>query len=258
MTPATLPAFLSAHACPHLIRVGRDHDGGYAICGDDLKRSDTLIGLGVERDWSFEADFVARNDVPVLAFDASVGRSVFLENVARNLVWPHRPQRFLRDLRTYRAYRRFFTGKRRHIEKFVDLDHGSRYISMDRVFAATDARRLFLKIDIEGSEYRVLDSILAHQDRITGLVVEFHDCDLHLDRIRRFVAALELRVVHVHANNYGPVSPALGIPTLLEITFASCPGGEGASHCAGSPVDMPNDPETPEIVLHTVPGGRGR
>ena len=63
---------------------------------------------------------------------------------------------------------------------------------MEEVFDLTDKSDIFLKIDIEGSEYRILDSILENQNRISGIAIEFHDCDLHLDKIKRFIDKLSI------------------------------------------------------------------
>ena len=45
---------------------------------------------------------------------------------------------------------------------------------------------IFFKIDIEGSEYELLDSILLMQDNIVGLAIEFHDLNKNLDKVRDF------------------------------------------------------------------------
>jgi len=54
---AVLPSFLAYKTADDLTRIGRDHDGGYLISLADLMASDTLIGLGINDDWSFERDF---------------------------------------------------------------------------------------------------------------------------------------------------------------------------------------------------------
>ena len=47
--------------------------------------------------------------------------------------------------------------------------------------------QVFIKMDIEGSEYRVLDEIVDNASVFSGLVIEFHDADLHIDRISNFL-----------------------------------------------------------------------
>lgn len=65
------------------------------------------------------------------------------------------------------------------------------FISMLSVFESAKAQNrsaLFLKIDIEGFEYRILDEIIQYSDILTGVVIEFHDCDLHMHRILKFIS----------------------------------------------------------------------
>ena len=119
---------------------------------------------------------------------------------------------------------------------------------MENVFRDLASRRLFLKIDIEGSEYRCLSAIIENQERIFGLAIEFHDVDLHLDKINTFIEKLDLSLIHVHANNSSPVT-SLGIPLVLELSFSR--------NCISSPretslphkLDEPNDPRKPEISI---------
>jgi hypothetical protein len=80
----------------------------------------------------------------------------------------------------------------------------------------------FFKIDIESAEYRILDELINIKDKISGIVIEFHDVDLHLDRIKNFIKAIELTLVHIHANNMEETNK-FNIPTLLELTFEKNP-----------------------------------
>ena len=62
-----------------------------------------------------------------------------------------------------------------------------------------------MKIDIEGSEYRLLKDIVKNKNVINGLIIEFHELDLHLDKVSNFVKELDFKVTHVHANNFDRV-----------------------------------------------------
>ena len=81
-------------------------------------------------------------------------------------------------------------------------------------------KNFFLKIDIEGSEYRILDQIIKNSKKINGLAIEFHDFDLHQNVIEKFVNELDLKLVHIHVNNYGTINSD-GIPSTIELTFSS-------------------------------------
>ena len=89
---------------------------------------------------------------------------------------------------------------------------------MHEIFSKNSYDNVFLKIDIEGSEYRILDQLIENQKKINGLVIEFHDCDLHFDRINRFIQSFELDLVHIHVNNYSYIN-YLSNPAVIELTF---------------------------------------
>ena len=63
-------------------------------------------------------------------------------------------------------------------------------IDINQILKNTLSNNIFLKIDIEGFEYRILDQILINQDKIQGLVIEFHNCDLFEDKIIKFIKIL--------------------------------------------------------------------
>ncbi len=242
---STLPTFFSYKTAKDLVRVGRKNDGGYLVSKRDIEASDLLIGLGISDDWSFESDFVLRNKVPVLAYDGSIGGSIFLHQLIRNFYCGKRSD-FLKSLKIYLSYKKFFTNDRRHIGKFVGIYYG--YASMSEVLSNVESTNLFLKIDIEGGEYQLLDDLIQNQHRIHGLVIEFHDCNLHLQRIADFIEKFSLSIVHVHANNCAPLFQNSGLPLALEITFSK--NAEQDSVCIQPhPLDMPNNPKKDEIVL---------
>ena len=152
----------------------------------------------------------------------------------------------------------FFRGQRQFFSKYVGLDAEARFsnhIPLDEIFKAEQSNNLFIKLDIEGSEYRCLEHILAIEHRVNGLVIEFHDCDVHLAIIEEFVRRTNLRVVHVHANNYAPIRKSDQLPLVLEVTFSR--GLEGGTQATEKKLpldlphdlDMPNNPREPEIQL---------
>jgi FkbM family methyltransferase len=65
---------------------------------------------------------------------------------------------------------------------FLDL-----FIRLKEIFDRIKHAPFFLKIDIEGSEYRILEEIIELQDFICGIVIEFHNIDLHEDKILSFI-----------------------------------------------------------------------
>jgi hypothetical protein len=130
---------------------------------------------------------------------------------------------------------------------------GDNRISIKGILETLATEKIFLKIDIEGWEYRVIDDLLHAPENVLGFVIEFHDVDLHRDRISRFIERLSsFRPVHLHANNIAGVDPS-GDPIIIEATFArSSLIDLTAETCRDYPIsdlDFPNDPSKPDVLL---------
>lgn len=248
-----LPEFLSFKSSSDLIRIGRDNDGGYLVSSADIAQSDALLGLGVSDDWSFEEHFKKINPVPLLAYDASIGEIVFLKKFFKSLVKFNKPKIAFHWLKVWKSYRSFWSEIGNcHVKKFVGLNSGdSIHCTFNDALSNFESRNIFVKIDIEGSEYRFLESLVENQDRMTGLVIELHDCDIHKKAIKDFVSNFNLRLIHVHANNYAPVNLDKGMPLVLELTFSRYSLDDEEPELPHK-FDMPNRKSAAEIEL-TLP-----
>ena len=120
--------------------------------------------------------------------------------------------------------RLFFFLKNKNVElKELGLGLGPKKISLKKLFEKyVDKKNILLKIDIEGDEYRLLDEIIYVSEKISSLVIEFHDIDLNLEKVEKFISNLKLDLVHIHPNNVGGVNSD-GDPTIIEFTFANSP-----------------------------------
>lgn len=248
---ATLPEFLRPKSGAPLIRLGRDRDGGYLVDRRTVEACDLLISMGINADWSFEEQFLNLRDIQLFGYDASISSRRFAMESWKRAAFLE-PKNALQWLRTLRRYRTFFNGTNRvHRAEFVGFDYSDRYVSLKTLLSRDcgDAKDIFFKIDIEGSEYRLLDDLIACAPRITGLAIEFHDVDLHLERIRDFFEVFPLAVCHVHGNNFAPINPT-GIPQAIEVSFTSAPVGEPLSvGCLPHELDRPSNPRRPDIAL---------
>ncbi len=239
---AKLPEALRPRAVRELIRLGRDNDGGYLVDLASVQSSDFLLSFGIRDDWSFEKQFRQHAACPVVAFDPTVSYEIFLKGFLRSLPYWHRPSLISNRYRPFADYRKFFRGDVRHIRTFVGLDGAPGFASLTTIFkeyVPETADAVFLKVDIEGWEYRILDEIVHCSDRLSGLAIEFHDADLHLGRIVSFVEKFPLSVCHVHANNYDPLSNS-GLPITVEVSFSRHPEVGGISGDLPHRLDMPN------------------
>ncbi|WP_421853361.1 hypothetical protein [Oricola sp.] len=248
VTRASLPNTLRHRTCDCLIRLGSAHDGGYLVAEADLLRTDHLLSFGIGENWEFEQDFCQRNTVPVTAYDASVGPLDHcwraLDLVTRSLSL----RRATKSVRKCWDYRSFFQSHphNRHISRHVGIGH--QYLPMEAVLGETDAGSIFVKMDIEGSEYRCLEALIEDHGRISGAVIEFHDVDLHMALVDDFVRRFGLELVHIHANNFAPLSDS-GLPHVLELTFSRHCEPQDRECVYPHPLDRPNSPAASEIII---------
>lgn len=251
MPNANLPASFSFRQSLDLTRLGRDFDGGYLVQTSDIFESDLLVSLGISDDWSFEKDFYEKTGAPVIAVDGSIDESIFWRSIIKVILRFDKPHLLFQRFKVLLDYKRFFSIPGvSHEKKFVGFtsESGDEFASLSEI-VPPNIDKLFLKIDIEGSEYRILSEILSLQTRISGLVIEFHDVDIHLRAIEEFLFKTSLEVVHIHVNNYCPVRAPDNLPTVVEITFSSDP-----QHSLGNvlphSLDMPNCESRAEYRLH--------
>ena len=74
------------------------------------------------------------------------------------------------------SYLRFFKDDVKHYQNRIYNRIDSPVdITIEKVFSKTNASNILLKMDIEGSEYRVIDDVLNYSDRVSCMAIEFHD-----------------------------------------------------------------------------------
>ena len=80
---------------------------------------------------------------------------------------------------------------------------------------------IFLKIDIESSEYLILDQIINFPKKIIGFTIEFHELNIYRKKVEAFLDKVKknYRLVHIHGNNYTGLDKKF-IPYTVEMTFA--------------------------------------
>ena len=220
MNNLTLPIFLEPIYETDLVRVGNNFDGGYIIPSESLKNTEQLYSFGLNDNHSFEKDFHKKTNAKVICFDESVNFKFFLKKIIFGN---------FKKINNYIDYIFFFDGKKKvHVKKNIipknltisyNPNYHGRIEDIESLMENNSCNKIFFKIDIEGSEYRLLDQLIKYQNKMTGLVIEFHNADLHLNKIKNFVEKLDLQIVHIHANNWGHIT-ASGMPTVFEITFS--------------------------------------
>lgn len=261
-----------------LVRVGAPNDGGYVINERCLLRVRALVGLGISANWDFEEDFQRRNPAcRVVGIDRSVSSMLLRIRGVRYYVkaaWYYltgrwdtaaaKRRRAAQLISLAQPFQRFFTHDgNTFIRKLLGAAPSFRTTTWDgdELRAALEGcesdHSIFVKMDIEGSEYATLPMLLSDARRIAGLAVEFHDCGRRWSELRALLDALqrEFVVTHVHANNYRPLVEGTTLPYALEVTFlnrALLTGPPIASRHAypRTGLDAPNDHRAPDLPLH--------
>ena len=251
MINSFLPKALEPLSSDSLTRVGQDHDGGYVVDQRSVAAADILLGLGMNDDWSFEEEFIKYNKTPTYIFDGTVGQNRFIKNLILSMFRLDKISYFAHWLKTIIKYKLFFRNKAHHIQLLVDDIQGKEFISFPDLVSkyVTDShQKIFLKIDIEGSEYRLLKHLLAISERIAGMVIDFHNVDLHLEKIIELTKDFSLDLCHVHVNNYGGLNNE-SIPLAIECTFSAFNCEMNQSISSSGQLDMPNNSEADDIKI---------
>jgi hypothetical protein len=232
-----------------LIRVGKNGDGGYLIEKKSLDDSKSLISFGISVDWSFEKDFYTMNSVPIHAYDHTITKRFFYMLIVKESlkIFIGQFQAGIKSILLYNNYLKFFTGDKIHFLEKIGTEKTS--ISIDSVLSRKkNGQPFFLKIDIEGSEYRILDDLIKIQHLLSGIAIEFHDVDIHKERITKFIDNFSLVLVHIHPNNFSDLDKN-GNPTSLEITFAKSPTIIDNNPKIPHHLDQDNDAESDSQTL---------
>ena len=228
MPRAYLPSAWKPRHRDDLVRLGSVHDGGYVVTESIIKHTDFLVGLGIGTDWTFEQDFHNQKRCPVHCYDHTVSLRNFIRYAERELKYLVSNPRRISAIRSYPSvllaikYKAFFSGKRKHFKEKIG-DDPEHYTNFKKIFSRIPASdKVFIKMDIEGWEYRALPGLRDHYERLTGLTVEFHHVNTMLDTVRRHVSELtkSFDIVHVHVNN-GCMTDERAVPYMIEMTFES-------------------------------------
>jgi|SRR6185503_13287813 len=258
-----------------LRRLGGAHDGGYVVPLQALRRAEILLSFGLSTDWNFERDALAVNAaLTIHAYDHTVGRRYFAKAaLAAMFSIPFRviglsPRGFMRSVRRMNRaldYFRFFKGRSRHFEQRVwyntDRDSADIETIIERT-GATGAHSIFAKVDIEGSEYRILPFIADRARLFSGLVVEFHDTDICAPTFDAQIALLrrDFEIVHAHGNNCGDLSVDHALPLTWELSLLHKDLFDHPARAYTGPLprpglDAPNDPARADYELYLTRGG---
>ena len=247
-----LPTKFKPKGTFNLIRLGKDNDGGYLVEKNSINGSKSLIAMGIGKDWSFEKDFHSLNPKKINAYDHTVTIffwiKFFIKKILRVLLGQFSAPS--QGMLTFLDYKNFFTGDVVFFKEKVGSGKQST-ISVNQAIERLDKNDMpiFFKIDIEGSEYVILDQLISNNEDIIGLVIEFHYVGKNQNKIEKFINLFPLELVHIHPNNNKKTDDE-GDPNTLEMTFAKSPKMLSDKLVLPNQLDQKNVPRKDEINLN--------
>ena len=217
-----LPKSFKPDGAYELIRMGSDHDGGYLVDPKSIEQSNALIALGIGRNWSFEKDFLERKKVKIHAYDYSIGPGYWIKHFFKRIlaVLIGRLSAPFDAVKLFLEFKIFFKDSAvLYLEKIGTAPGCD--TNLKKALDRLDRAPLFLKVDIEGYEYQILEEIIRCKDDLTGLVIEFHSVSDNIEQIEDFINKIGIRLIHIHPNNNRLDEE--GDPKAIELTFSRNP-----------------------------------
>lgn len=231
-----------------LTRVGnKKTDGGYLISKRQVDSTKVLMGLGINFDWTFEDNFKRMNpEAQIHCYDFSVGEKVYLKSFISSLinvvslnsytkevfngrsplsVW----QKPFSDISTYFGFKSFFKPEKgnffyaKGISDFSDTP----FITVQEMFSNVPSfsslpdNSMYIKMDIEQSEYDILEDLLEHKAKINGFAIEFHDLKHFWKDFQYLIEKLkeDYEIIHIHGNNCCGHIPGTEVPNFIELSL---------------------------------------
>jgi hypothetical protein len=255
--------FLKPFKNSNLIRLGRNHDGGYIVDNSIVQKCNTLVTFGLGPDWSFELDIIKNNkDIKIYMYDFSVSSSPYIRDILK----------YLRRFITFRTSYKAVSDRIKYLKNYLDffkIKNVSFFkekitfplkdkidVDVDKVFSRIpESEKVILKSDIEGSEYDVIDQIVSYSNRIEMLIFEFHWIDKKEDTFLESVKKLQKNfdIIHIHGNNHFE-KLSTGLPVIIEMTLLNKNNNKNSNqeHVTSFPIkglDYSNNPFKEDLVF---------
>jgi hypothetical protein len=210
-----------------MVRVGDKEDGGYVIPAHFKNSRLNLISIGLGDNWSFESQGKGIFFDKFISVDHTVSFLSILRRLLKRIVSKKiKLSTLVYFLKLLVNYLQTFILKRNtHIRKklvsAIDKKNKNE-ITLNECINRIEAKRVALKIDIEGDEYSVIEDVCRQNEKIILLIIEFHDTGRREQEFSKVISKLQeiFYLVHTHGNNFDSVADN-GIPNVVELTFVN-------------------------------------
>ena len=180
------------------IRLGNLYDGGYVLPENILPLVEVVYTYGVSNFIDFEEDLIRRVNIPIRLYDHTVN----------NLPVKNKNFFFKKEGIAEKKHDGFDTFEN-HLKENGDM-----------------AKKIFLKIDIEGTEWKIMPDIISKFfDNIIAIILEIHSLGQKRN-FKKYVKVLnkinsKFTLVHIHGNNCcGTINlKNKKLPRICELTF---------------------------------------
>lgn len=192
-----------------------------------------MISFGLGDNWKFENDLVKSGHVyDFIVFDHSQNLFNYIKQVFLTIKLYNFKLNLLmgRVIVLLRYFRDFKILRKKHVKKRISKN-GSLFNRKTKIneinvteifqeFVKSENVKVFLKIDIEGSEYEIIEQIMNHSNQIRLIVIEFHDILKRVEEFEKLFNLLKSKysLIHTHINNNGAFDKNM-IPEVCEFTF---------------------------------------
>ncbi len=248
--------FLRPVVIEEICRVGNLSDGGYVMSRSAIERSDLLLSLGLGENWSFEKAFSEINKgASIDIYDHTVSLQFFavklLNGLVKFLFFKESPSSLFARAKRFCDYFLFWVKNSQNKHHQIRISEESLSTALSR-YKGSDL--IGLKVDIEGSEWEILNLIAENKDRFEFMLIEIHDFDKHVDQLRDFLGELSGNFVlaHLHANNFETLG-SNGFPKVFEITLLRSRGtAVSAGYRSELPIpdlDVSNAKNRPDFLI---------
>ena len=251
MKTLKLPKILEPKQDYPLVRLGSSRDGGYLI--DKRLLNNDLLSFGICGDWKFEKDWkrLSGPNRRIVTFDGSIGAANFLVDAVTSSFRLHKPDLVMRNWHVLFDYFRFLKTQTLFEQKFVTRKtvDGANETFQNALHNYGLAQPVFLKMDIEGNEYELLDAIIDYKTSLIGIAIEFHNPSTNIEAIKDFVSGIDMNITNVHVNNCLPKDDSKVVEPSIEISLSSQRGtGPYLGH--PHPLERDNDATCDPVAIN--------